>query len=84
MLNFHWYFTEIYSLESNWQHIITGPDNGLMPNRQQAIIWTNGGLVCWLIYASLGIIELNASSALETYNKIYFYWFIFYLECSGK
>ena len=83
-LNFHWYFTEIYSLESNWQDISTGPDNGLMPNRWQAIIWTNGGLVYWHIYGSFGVIELNTSSAVETYNKIYFYWLIFYLECSGK
>ena len=31
----------------------SGLDNGLMRNRRQAIIWTNGGLVYWRIYASL-------------------------------
>ena len=31
--------------------------NGLASNRQQAIIWTNGGLVHWSIYASLSQIE---------------------------
>ena len=29
--------------------------NGLAWNRQQAIIWTNDGLVCWWIYASLNV-----------------------------
>ena len=36
----------------NW-YVIIGSDNGLAPNRRQAIIWTNGGLVYWRIYASL-------------------------------
>ena len=30
-----------------------------MPNRQQAIIWTNDGPVYWQIYASLGLNELT-------------------------
>ena len=34
-------------------------NNGLMPKRQQAIIWTNDGLVYWYIYASLAHNELN-------------------------
>ena len=34
-----------------------GSDNGLEPNRPQAIIWTNDGLVYWGIYASLGLNE---------------------------
>ena len=42
-LNFHWYFTEVYSQASNWQYISIGSDNGLALARQQAIIWTNDG-----------------------------------------
>ena len=30
-----------------------GSDNGLAPNRRQAIIWTNNGIVYWPIYARL-------------------------------
>ena len=32
------------SLESNRQWTITDSDNGLSPNRRQAIIWTNDGI----------------------------------------
>ena len=32
--------------------------NSLAPIRQQAIIWTNDGLVYWHIYASLDLNEL--------------------------
>ena len=46
-LNFHWYFTEVYSQGSNWQYTSIGSDNGLVPTRQQAIIWTNDDLVYW-------------------------------------
>ena len=35
-----------------------------MPIRQQAIIWTNDGLVCWCIYASLGLNELTCCEIL--------------------
>ena len=31
-----------------------GSDNGLSPNRQQAIIWTNDSIVSWRIYMSHG------------------------------
>ena len=43
----------MYSLGSNWQYVIIGSDNGLAPNRRQAIIWTNEGPVYWRMYASL-------------------------------
>ena len=36
-----------------------------MPNRWQAIIWTNDGLVFWRIYASLGLNELKSGSHSE-------------------
>ena len=32
--------------------------NGLPPNRQQAIVWTNGDLIHWCIYVALGRDEL--------------------------
>ena len=35
-----------------------GSDNGLSPNRRQAIIWTNDGIIYLRIYASLAISEL--------------------------
>ena len=37
-------------------HLYTsiGLDNGLVPNRQQAIIWSNGDPIHWHIYAALG------------------------------
>ena len=40
-------------------------DNDLAPNRLQAIIWTNDGLIYSHIYASLGFKELNFSQALH-------------------
>ena len=36
-----------------------GSVNGLAPNRRQTIIWTNGDLIHWRIYASLGGDELR-------------------------
>ena len=53
------HFIELCSLGCNWQYALIGLDIGLVPNRWQAIIWTNDGLVYWRIYASLGLNELN-------------------------
>ena len=50
----------MYSLWSIWQYIIIGSDNGLAPNKRQAIIWTNYGLVSWRKYASRGLNEFTA------------------------
>ena len=47
------------SLWSSWQYVIIGSDNVFAPNMQQAITWTNDGLVYWRIYASPGLSELN-------------------------
>ena len=58
--NFKWHFIELCYLGSNWQYVIIGLDNGLAPNRRQAIIWTNDGLVNWCIYVSLGLNELSS------------------------
>ena len=52
-------FTEDCSLGSNWQYHSIGLDNGLAPNRQQAIIWTNSDQTNWRVYAVLGGISMN-------------------------
>ena len=45
-----------------------GSDNGLAPNRRQAIIWTNDGLVLWRIYR---FYELNHGDwAAKIYSKL--------------
>ena len=43
-------FTEVCPLRHCWQLISNISDNGLEPNRLQAIIWTNDGLVYWHVY----------------------------------
>ena len=48
-------FHYIYSLESNWQYGDIGSDNGMVLNRRQDIIWTNGGRFCWSKDASLSL-----------------------------
>ena len=45
-LQFYW----ISSLGSNWQFVSIGWDDGLAPNRWQAIIWTNDSLFHWCIH----------------------------------
>ena len=57
-LNFEWNFTEICSLWFDWQYDSIGSDNGLAPNRRQAITWTNVGMFYLRINASLGLNEL--------------------------
>ena len=54
LLNFNHNFPEICSSGCNWQYGSIGSDNGLAPNRRQAIIWINDGLGYWCIYASFG------------------------------
>ena len=51
-LKFHW------SLFLRVQQPRIGSDDGLVPNRWQAIIWTNADSVRWCIYAALGGDEL--------------------------
>ena len=59
-MNFHWYFiVSINKFIPKGPIYNIGSDNGLAPIRRQAIIWTNGGLVYWHIYASLGLNELS-------------------------
>ena len=40
-LNFYWDFSEVCSLGSNQEYSSIGSDNGLVPTRWKAIIWTN-------------------------------------------
>ena len=42
----------------NSQKPSIGLNNGLVPNRRQAIIWTNADLIHWCIYVALGGDEL--------------------------
>ena len=48
-----------------------GSDNGLAPNRWQAIIWINGYLVYWRIYASLSLNELKCTYCFEIWQTIW-------------
>ena len=58
-MNSDWNFTELYSYGSNRWYSSIGLDNGLAPNRRQAIIWTNADPIHWRIYAVLGGDELT-------------------------
>ena len=59
LLYFDWNFTEISSKSPIHNNAGIGWDNGLAPNRWQAIIWTNDGLVYCCIYESLGLDEIQ-------------------------
>ena len=52
---FDWNYTEDSSQGSNWLSTSIVSDNGLAPNRWQAIIWINDGLVYWCIHVSLSL-----------------------------
>ena len=52
-------FTEICSQGSSQLLASTGWDNGLAPNRGQAIIWTNNGSVYFIIYVLLSTDEFR-------------------------
>ena len=56
-LRFYWsLFPRVQLTISQAPSIVS--DNGLAPNRRQAIIWSNDGLISRRIYASLGLNEL--------------------------
>ena len=59
MLEFRLKFQLSLFLRVQSQYSSIGSDNGLSPNRRQAIILTNDGLSFWRIYASLGLNELR-------------------------
>ena len=52
-------------------NILALSDNGLAPTRRQAIIWTNDGLNCWHIYASLGLKDLNVIAEMIRNQDLY-------------
>ena len=54
LLRFHW----SCFLRSNQQYSSINSNNSLAPTRWQAIIWSNGDLLCWRIYASLWMSQL--------------------------
>ena len=60
-------FTEVCYLGSNWQYPSIGLDNGLAPNRWQAIIWTTADLIHWRIYAAPEGDELILFKATQPY-----------------
>ena len=55
--NLKWYCVIMGFLKSNLRHVIIASDNGLAPNRQQAVIWTSDDLVYRCVYASPGLSE---------------------------
>ena len=71
MFEYQLKFHCIFSLGSNQWYANIGSDNGLAPIRRQTIIWTNDGLVCWRIYASLSLNVLKGN----TYTYIHIHMF---------
>ena len=59
ILYLDWNSIEICSYGYSWQYFSIGLENGLAPNRRQAIIWTNDDPIHWRIYAALGGDELR-------------------------
>ena len=66
-IEFHWGWL----LQSKRWCVSVDLDNGLAPNRRQAIIWTSDDLVYWRIYSSLGI---SVSVILLILNSIKTWW----------
>ena len=46
---------EICSDDSNWQKVSIGSDNSFAQNRQQTIVWTTEGIVCWCMHIWINI-----------------------------
>ena len=66
LLNFDLNFTEMFSQGSDLHQVSFVSDNGLVSNRQQAIIWTNNELFYWCIFVPrwvniLSICNTNAN-----------------------
>ena len=49
----------ICSLGYSWPYGSIGSDNGLAPNKRQAIIWTNADPIHWRIYGGDELMGLN-------------------------
>ena len=59
-----------WGLQSNWQYGSIGSDNGLRPNRRQAIIRSNVAMLYWWIHASLDLSELTHCSLVMPYGNL--------------
>ena len=57
--SYHQVWKLLYFDDSFTNKPSTGPDNYLPPNMGQPMIWKSTGLICWSIYASLGLRELD-------------------------
>ena len=67
-LKFHW-----SSWRPSWQYLSIGFDNGLVPNRRQAFIWTNADLTHWCIYVALGGDELTGTkTCISNYSTVFY------------
>ena len=69
------------SLTSSWQYRSISINNGFMPNRWQAIIWTNAGMIHWRIFVALvgeEIIDSVISNILKTVYTIWFTWVLMF------
>ena len=73
-LYFDWNFTDVCPKGSNWQSSGIGLDNGLAPNRRQAIIWTNADPINWRIYATLGGDELTQMFIVSVCKSLSTVW----------
>ena len=52
------YFDSNFTIFSQWfnPHASSiSSDNGLAPNRKEAVVWNNDGIIHWRIYAALGL-----------------------------
>ena len=70
-MNFEWNFIEICPLVSTHQCDSIGSDNGLVPIRRQAIIWTNDCMFNWRMYESLGPSERLLNTILSVHNTLF-------------
>ena len=87
LLNFNHNFPEICSSGCNWQYGSIGSDNGLAPNRRQAIIRINDGLGYWCIYTSFGSQGVTLLYDMPCYNGTHYtrttdlsIWFIYLFQ----
>ena len=67
-------FTDVCPQGSNWQSSSIGLDNGMAPNRRQAIIWTNADPINWRIYATLGGDELTQMFIVSVCKSLSTVW----------
>ena len=69
VMHFDSNFTEVCSLESNWQCVSIGSGNGMVPSRRQAITWTNADLAYWRICTAQGGDKLRGCTSQNLWRK---------------